>query len=139
MKSWLVKTEPEAYAWETLVKDRRTAWTGVRNYAARIFLRSMSPGDRVFVYHSGTGKHIVGLAKVAAKPYPDPTAKDGDWVCVDLVPVRTLGIPVGLDTIRSDPVLKSMPLIKQSRLSVMPLTPEQADRILELAARKVSA
>ncbi|MFO1476869.1 MAG: EVE domain-containing protein [Verrucomicrobiota bacterium] len=134
MNHWLVKTEPSAYAWETLVKDGRTAWTGVRNFAARNFLRSMQPGDRVFVYHSGPDKQIVGIAKVASKPSPDPTADEGDWVCVDLAPLKPLKVRVSLETIRSDAILKEMPLIRQSRLSVMPVAAEQAKRILELAS-----
>src|SRR5258708_3738815 len=87
---WIVKSEPTSYSWDQFVKDGRTAWTGVRNFAARLNLRAMRKGDLVFFYHSVVGKEIVGIAKVAAEAYPDPTADEGDWVCVDLVPVKPL-------------------------------------------------
>lgn len=131
---WLVKQEPSDYAWETFVAEGRAAWTGVRNFQARNHLRAMRPGDRVFYYHSGEGREIVGLASVAAGAYPDPTAPDGegDWSCVDLVPAAPLAAPVTLTMIKADPVLRDLALVRQSRLSVMPVTPLQADRILEL-------
>jgi len=131
---WLVKQEPEAYSWAAFVKDGRAAWTGVRNYQARNNLRAMKQGDLVFFYHSVTGKQVVGVARVAKEAYPDPTATEGDWVCVDLVPVKPLQKPVGLDAVKADRILKAIPLVKNSRLSVSPLTKEQFDRILELAA-----
>ena len=129
---WLVKTEPEAYSWTTFVKEGRTAWTGIRNFQARNNLRAMKNGDLVFFYHSVSEKQVVGVAKVEEQAYPDPTAKEGDWVCVDLVPVRAMKKPVGLDVIKADKVLKEMPLLRNSRLSVMPLTEPQATRLLEL-------
>src|SRR6266545_4474404 len=125
MNHWLVKSEPEAYSWQTLAKDKTTAWTGVRNFTARNNLRAMKRGDLVFFYHSVSEKQIVGVARVEKESYPDPTAEDGDWVCVDLVPVRALKQPVRLDSIKADTLLKEMPLIRNSRLSVMPLTPAQ--------------
>jgi predicted RNA-binding protein with PUA-like domain len=134
MNYWLVKSEPEAYAWSQLVKDGKTAWTGVRNYTARNNLRAMKKGDSVFFYHSVTDKQVVGLARVAKEAYPDATATEGDWSCVDLEPVKPLKSPVTLETIKADAVLKTMPLVKQSRLSVSPLTPAQAERMLKLAA-----
>jgi predicted RNA-binding protein with PUA-like domain len=134
MNYWLVKSEPEAYAWSQLVKDGKTAWTGVRNYTARNNLRAMKKGDAVFFYHSVTDKQVVGLARVAKEAYPDATATEGDWSCVDLEPVKPLKSPVTLETIKADAVLKTMPLVKQSRLSVSPLTPAQAERMLKLAA-----
>ena len=134
---WLVKTEPEAYSWAAFVKEGRTAWTGVRNFQARNNLRAMKNGDLVFFYHSVSEKQVVGFAKVEEQAYPDPTAKEGDWVCVDLVPVRAMKKPVGLDAIKADKVLKEMPLLRNSRLSVMPLTEPQARRLLELAETKV--
>jgi len=129
-----VKSEPEAYAWAQLVKDGKTAWTGVRNFQARNNLRAMKKGDAVFFYHSVSDKQIVGLARVANEFYPDATAEEGDWSCVDLEPVKPLKNPVSLETIKTDSVLKEMPLVKQSRLSVTPLTKAQAERLLKLAA-----
>ena len=136
MNYWLAKSEPEAYAWSQLVKDGKTAWTGVRNFQARNNLRAMKQGDPVFFYHSVSEKQIVGLAKVAKEFYPDATAKEGDWSCVDIAPVKALVKPVTLETIKTDKILKAMPLVKQSRLSVTPLTKEQYDRLLTLAETK---
>ena len=133
MQFWLVKTEPESYSWSTLVKDRRTAWTGVRNFQARINLRAMKKGDLVFYYHSVSEKQVVGIARVEKEAYQDPTATEGDWVCVDLVPVNALRKPVGLDAIKADKELADMKLVRQSRLSVTPVTREQFNRILKLA------
>lgn len=131
---WLVKQEPEAYAWSALVADGRTAWTGVRNFQARNNLRAMKAGDLVLYYHSVTDKEVVGIARVAREAYPDPTATEGDWSCVDLAPVKTLNQPVSLDQLKADPATKGMALIRQSRLSVTPLTDAECARILELAA-----
>jgi predicted RNA-binding protein with PUA-like domain len=136
MQYWLVKQEPEAYSWSTLARDGRTAWTGVRNFQARNNLRAMKRGDLVFFYHSVSEKQVVGIAKVVKEAYSDPTATDGDWSCVDLAPVRALAKPVGLETIRTDRELKEMKLVKQSRLSVMPLTKSQFQRVLELGETK---
>ena len=135
MNYWLAKSEPEAYSWAQLVKDGKTAWTGVRNFQARNHLRAMKPGDPVFFYHSVSDKQVVGLARVVRAFYPDPTAEAGDWSCVDLEPVKALKHPVTLATIKADAVLKEMPLVK-SRLSVTPLTKVQADRLLKLAGDK---
>jgi predicted RNA-binding protein with PUA-like domain len=137
MNYWLVKSEPEAYSWMTFVKDGKAAWTGVRNYAARNNLRAMKKGDLVFFYHSVTDKQIVGLARVVGEFYPDATAEEGDWSCVDLVPVKSLARPVGLETIKTDSVLRDMPLVKQSRLSVTPLTKTQFERLLKLGETKL--
>ena len=137
MQYWLVKQEPEAYSWATFVKEGRTAWTGVRNFQARNNLRAMKKGDLVFYYHSVTDKKVVGCARVEREAYPDPTATEGDWCCVDLVAVRALMQPVSLETIKADAVLKAMPLLKNSRLSVMPLTREQFDRVLQLSGETV--
>src|SRR5215469_3456190 len=133
MNYWLVKQEPESYSWSDFVKDGKTAWTGVRNFAARLNLRAMKKGDAVFYYHSGTGKEIVGLAKVAKEAYPDPTATEGDWSSVDLVAEKALKKPVGLEAIKVDKILKEMKLVKIGRLSVSPVTKEQFDRVLELS------
>jgi predicted RNA-binding protein with PUA-like domain len=133
MNYWLVKSEPEAYSWAQLVKDGRTAWTGVRNFAARLNLRAMKSGDRVFFYHSGEQKSVVGLARVVKEFYPDPTADEGDWSAVDLTPEKALGKPVTLAMIKADKILGAMKLVKQSRLSVSPVTEAQFKRLLELA------
>ncbi len=132
---WLVKSEPEAYSWDTFVKEGRTAWTGVRNFQARNNLRAMKKGDLVAFYHSVTDKQIVGLAKVDKEAYSDATAKEGDWSCVDLVPAKPLKQPVTLAAIKADKTLSEMALLKQSRLSVTPLTEAQFDRLLELAGK----
>ena len=136
---WLTKTEPGSYSWATFVKEGRTAWTGVRNFQARINLRAMKKGDLVFFYHSVTDKQVMGYGRVAREAYRDPTAAEGDWACVDLVPVRALKKPVSLETIKGDSALESMPLLKNSRLSVMPLTKEQFDRVLQLGGEPVKA
>jgi predicted RNA-binding protein with PUA-like domain len=137
MNYWLVKSEPEAYSWSTFLPDGKTAWTGVRNFQARNNLRAMKKGDLVFFYHSVSEKQIVGLARVAKEFYPDPTADEGDWSCVDLVPVKALSKPVTLEAIKADKTLKEMPLVKQSRLSVTSLTGAQFNRLLALAETKI--
>ena len=134
MNYWLVKSEPAAYAWPQFLEDGRTAWTGVRNFQARNNLRAMKKGDAVLFYHSVTGKEIVGLARVEKEFYPDATAEEGDWSCVDLVPEKTFPHPVPLETIKADAVLKEMALVKQARLSVTTVTPAQFDRLQQLAA-----
>jgi predicted RNA-binding protein with PUA-like domain len=130
---WLVKQEPSAYSWSDFVAERRTAWTGVRNYTARNNLRKMQPGDEVLFYHSGDDKAVVGIAKVARAAYPDPTAKEGDWSAVDLEPVKALVGPVTLREIKSNSRLKQIPLVRQSRLSVMPLTSAEFREIIAMA------
>jgi predicted RNA-binding protein with PUA-like domain len=132
MHYWLVKSEPDAYSWQTFVKDGKTAWTGVRNFAARNNLRAMRKGDTVFFYHSNEGKEIVGVALVLKEHYPDATATEGDWSCVDLKMQAPLKQPVTLEQIKGDALLKEMALVKQSRLSVMPVTSAQAKRVLKL-------
>jgi predicted RNA-binding protein with PUA-like domain len=131
---WMVKQEPDSYAWDTFVKDGSTAWTGVRNFQARNNLRAMKKGDAVFYYHSNVGKEIVGLAKVTKEAYPDPTAEEGDWSAVTVAPVKPVKKAVTLEQMKSDPILKNMALVKNSRISVTPVTPEQARRISELSA-----
>lgn len=133
MRYWLVKQEPEAYSWSALLKDRRTAWTGVRNFQARNNLRTMKKGDFVLFYHSVTEKRVVGLAQVVTEAYPDPTTDEGDWSCVDIAPLKALTEPVGLDVIKADEALKEMLLVKNSRLSVSPLTEAQFKRLLEVS------
>ena len=130
---WLVKQEPEAYAWAAFVKDGKTAWTGVRNFQARNNLRAMKKGDPVLYYHTGDEKQVVGLARVERDGYPDPTATEGDWVAVDLAPVKPLAKPVTLAQIKADKILKEMTLVRNSRLSVSPVNEIQFGRILALA------
>lgn len=137
MNYWLVKQEPAGYPWSTFVNERGTTWTGVRNFQARNNLRAMRRGDLAFFYHSGEARQIVGLARVKKPAYADPTAEEGDWCCVDLAPVKPLRRPVDLAEIKLDPVLKHMALVKQSRLSVMPVTSQQFERVLELGKTKV--
>ena len=134
---WLVKQEPEAYSWATFQKEGRTAWTGVRNFQARNNLRAMKKGDPVLYYHSVSDRQVVGVARVERESYPDPTATEGDWSTVDLVPVKPLAKPVALQIIKSDAVLKGMPLVRQTRLSVTPVTAEQFKRFLELGATRI--
>ena len=133
---WLVKQEPEGYSWDDFVRDGRTDWTGVRNFQARNSLRQMQTGDRVLFYHSGSGKCVVGIAEVAKAPYPDPTADDPQWVAVDLKPVKPLKQEVTLASMRDHPKLGNMLLIRQSRLSVMPLTKEEFETIVAMGAGK---
>jgi len=136
MNYWLVKSEPETYSWAMLVREGKTAWTGVRNFAARNHLRAMAAGDVILFYHSGEEKAVVGLARVAKTAYPDPVAKEGDWSAVDVAPVKSLNGPVTLAAIKSDSVLRGMALVRQSRLSVSPVTREQFARLLELSGTK---
>ena len=133
---WLVKQEPESYAWETFLKDGKTSWTGVRNFLARNHLRAMKKGDYVFYYHSVSEKRVVGIAKVVREHYADPSAEEGDWSALDLAPHKTLKKPVSLEELKTDSLLKEMPLVKQSRLSVCPVTGPQAERLLKLAETK---
>ena len=136
MAHWLIKSEPSAYAWDQLVKDKRTSWTGVRNPQESINLKAMKAGDLCFFYHSNEGKEIVGIAKVLKEAYPDPTAREGDWSCVDLAPVKPLKQPVTLESIKKDKILKTLPLVRQTRLSVTPMTQEHFRRVLEMAETK---
>ncbi len=132
MNCWLIKSEPEAFSYQDLEKDGVTMWDGVRNYAARNNLRAMKTGDLALFYHSLSDKAIVGVCKVSKEHYPDPTATSGDWSVVDFVPVKTLTRPLSLAAIKADPVLQELPLIRNSRLSVMPVTREDFDYILEI-------
>ena len=137
MNYWLVKQEPEDYSWNDFVRDKRTAWTGVRNFQARNNLRAMEKGDPVFYYHSGEEKQVVGIARVVKAAYADPTAEEGDWSAVDLAPANPLAKPVSLQSIKADRMLREMALAKNSRLSVSPVTKSQFDRVLEFAETKL--
>ena len=131
MARWLMKTEPEAYSWDDLVRDGGTEWDGVRNNAARLHLRAMKPGDEALLYHSMSDKAVVGIIRIAGGPLPDP--KDPAWVAVPVEPVRKLGRPVTLAAIKAEPRLKDMELIRQSRLSVAPVRPAEWALILAMA------
>lgn len=125
MRYWLLKSEPAAYSWAQMVKDGRTEWSGVRNFQAANNLKAMKKGDRAFFYHSNEGKEIVGVVEVTKEAYPDPSDKIGKFVMVDVAPVGPLKRPVTLAQIKSTPALKGMALVKQSRLSVSPVTAEE--------------
>ena len=131
MRYWLVKSEPYKYAWSDLQKDGWTYWDGVRNYQARNNLRAMRVGDQVLYYHSNEGMEIVGVARVIKKAYQDPTTEDERWSVVDIEPVETLASPITLHQIKQDKRLQEMALIKQSRLSVMPVTKKEFDVIVK--------
>ncbi len=136
MNYWLVKSEPFKYSWEQFLKDGKTFWDGVRNYQARNNLKAMKKGDLVLFYHSNEGLNVVGIAEVVKEHYQDPTTDDKNWVVVDLKPKKTLKHPVDLPTMKSDELLKNMALVKQSRLSVCPLTKNEFDRVLALSEKK---
>ena len=134
--SWLVKQEPEDYSWDDLVRDKKTAWTGVRNFQARNNLRHMNMGDAVLFYHSGKEKSVVGIAEVAKAAYRDPTADDDSWIAVDIKPVKRLPKPVSLTDIRANGKLHNLLLVRQSRLSVMPVSNEDFAEILKMSGKK---
>jgi predicted RNA-binding protein with PUA-like domain len=136
MAHWLIKSEPSAYSWDQLVKDKKTSWTGVRNAQAQINLKAMKVGDRCFFYHSGEGKEIVGIAEVVKAAYPDPTDKDGKSVTVDVKAVEPVKAPVTLAAIKADPKFKELKLVRQSRLSVSPVDDEHWKLIMKMSATK---
>ena len=136
MNYWLVKSEPFKYSWDQLVKDKKTFWDGVRNYAARNNLRAMKKGDEVFFYHSNEGMEIVGIAKVAKEAYQDPTTEDKNWSVVDISPVKPLKRPVALAQIKEEPELKEMELVKNSRLSVQKVSEDEWKQILKMSGEK---
>ena len=134
---WLVKQEPSQYSWETFVEDGETHWDGVRNYQARNNLKAMKKGDLVFFYHSVTGKDIRGIATVTREAYPDPTSDDPRWVVVNLKPLKTLKHPVTLEEIKIHKDLQDIALIRQSRLSVMPLSKRESQIVLKLSKTSI--
>ncbi len=136
MAYWLVKSEPDAYSWQQLVKDKETSWDGVRNYAARIHLKAMKKGDEVFYYHSNEGTDIVGIAKVSKEFYQDPTTDDDRWVSVMLKPVKALKNPVTLAEIKANKKLQNMALVRIGRLSVQHVTDDEWNIILEMGGMK---
>ena len=136
MRYWLVKSEPDAFSWDQQVANEVEPWTGVRNHMAKNNLKAMAKGDLAFFYHSNVGKEIVGVVEVAREAYPDTTAEKGDWVCVDMKAVSPVAKPVTLTAIKAEPKLAGIPLIRQSRLSVMELSPEHWTLLCEMAEWK---
>lgn len=136
MAYWLVKSEPDVYPFAQLVAEKTTAWTGVRNYAARLHLRAMKKGDEVLYYHSNKGTEIVGIAAVVKEAYPDPTAEGDTWSAVDIKAVRAVQQPVSLATIKATPALAEMALVRLGRLSVQPVTDKEWKKIMQLAGEK---
>lgn len=136
MNYWLVKSEPFKYSWQQFLKDKKTFWDGVRNYAARNNLRAMKKGDEVFFYHSNEGMEIVGIAMVVKESYQDPTTEDIKWVVVDLSAVKALKKPVTLVQIKAEPMFEDMELVKNSRLSVQKVTPEEWKLIMKMSGNK---
>ena len=136
MAYWLIKSEPSAYSWDQLVKDKKTSWTGVRNFQALINLKAMKPGDRCFFYHSGEGKEIVGVAEVVKTAYPDATDKDGKSITVDFKAVEPVKKKVTLAEVKADPKFKEMKLVRQSRLSVSPVSDEHWKLLMKMASGK---
>ncbi|MCC6712154.1 MAG: EVE domain-containing protein [Candidatus Dadabacteria bacterium] len=134
MGYWLVKSEPSAYSWDDLVRDGRTDWTGVRNYQARNNLKSMKKGDLLLYYHSNVGLAVVGTARVVKESYQDPTTDDDRWVAVDIEPVKPLKNPVTLADIKKEKKLQDIALVRQGRLSVVPVTKDEYDAILKMSA-----
>jgi predicted RNA-binding protein with PUA-like domain len=133
---WLVKSEPDAFSWDQQVANGVEPWTGVRNHTAKLNLKAMQVGDLAFFYHSNIGKQVVGVVEVVREAYPDPTAETGDWVSVDMKAVRPFPKPVTLADIKADPALAEMALIRQSRLSVMPVSKAHWDRICRMGGWK---
>lgn len=136
---WLVKSEPDAFSWDQQLASGVEPWTGVRNHAAKNNLKAMRRGDRAFFYHSSVGRQIVGIVEVVREAYPDPTAEADNWVAVDMQALCPLDRPVGLTEIRADPELAGLPLVRQARLSVMPVGKPQWERICHLSRRKAKA
>lgn len=139
MNYWLMKSEPYVYSFDDLLRDGKTMWDGVRNYQARNNMRAMKEGDLVLYYHSNKGLEIVGVARVVREAYPDPTAEKGDWSAVDIEPVVKLNKPVPLKLIKQTPELSQMQLVRNSRLSVSPVTAEEFAKILELGETTLPA
>lgn len=135
MQYWLLKSDPDTYGWDDLVREKKTAWTGIRNFQARNFLREMKVGDQAFFYHSQNEKAIVGVVEIVKTAYLDPTAKEGDWACVDIRPVEPWKTMVTLERIRQEPSLKDLLTLRQSRLSVTPIEPSAWKTILHLRGK----
>lgn len=137
MNHWLVKSEPEAFSWQDCLRDGKAIWDGVRNYTARNNLVAMKKGDLVFFYHSVTGKEVVGLAQVGREAFPDPTDTTGKWMAVELLPVVSLNKPVTLQAVRDTPALHQLWLVRQPRLSVMPVSQPEFDTLMSMSDTKL--
>jgi predicted RNA-binding protein with PUA-like domain len=138
MAYWLIKSEPEVYSWDQLVKDKHTRWDGIRNYAARLHLRAMRKGDPVFFYHSNKGTEIVGIASVVKEAYQDPTTTDPAWFAIDVKPLKKFVKPVSLEQIKKEKKLSSMALVRISRLSVQPVTEVEWNIIMKMGGMELS-
>ncbi|GAB3425762.1 EVE domain-containing protein [Niabella aquatica] len=136
MAYWLIKSEPFKYSWDQLVKDKKTVWDGVRNYAARLNLKAMKKGDLAFFYHSNEGTEIVGIAKIVKEAYPDPTTDDERWVAVDVAPVKKLKKPVALAQIKAEKKLQDMDLVRLGRLSTQSVKPEEWEIVMKMAGEE---
>ncbi|MGD0726499.1 MAG: EVE domain-containing protein [Spirochaetia bacterium] len=137
MSYWLAKSDPDTYGWSDLVRDGKTTWDGVRNYKARNYLRDMKPGDLVLFYHSGEEKSVVAAMKILSEPYPDRTSEEEIWSAVDVAPAWTLKSPVTLARIKAEPALRNIHLVREGRLSIMPLEKEAFDIIVSLGGGTV--
>ena len=133
MTKWLLKSEPDVYSWDQLVADGETVWNGVRNNTARLNLRAMKQGDEAFFYHSNIGKEVVGVCRISREAYPDPTDESGQWVAVSVQPVRKLESPVTLAAMKAEPALAEFQLIRQSRLSVVPVRDDEWAQVLKMS------
>lgn len=138
MDHWLIKSEPEVYSWDQLMKDKHTRWDGIRNYAARLHLRAMKKGDPIFFYHSNKGTEIVGIASVIKEAYQDPTTSDPAWFAIDVKPLKKFVKPVSLEQIKKEKKLSSMALVRISRLSVQPVTEEEWNIIMKMGGMELS-
>ena len=134
MNYWLLKTEPDTFSWDDLVRDKKTGWDGIRNFQARSHLKAIKKGDLAFVYHTGDEKSVIGIAKVTKENYPDP--KDNEWVAIEIAPVNKLKNPVTLAQIKADKRLTNMVLVRASRLSVQPVKKDEFDMIIALSEEK---
>jgi predicted RNA-binding protein with PUA-like domain len=132
MSYWLAKSDPDTYGWSDLLRDRKTSWDGVRNFRARNYIRAMKPGDLVLFYHSGAEKAVVGAMKILSEAYPDSTAEGDGWSAIDVAPAWKLKDPVTLASIKAEPTLKNVLLVRVARLSVMPLEKEGFDKIVAM-------
>ncbi|NOT75861.1 MAG: EVE domain-containing protein [Cyclobacteriaceae bacterium] len=133
MNYWLLKTEPETFSWNDLIRDKKAVWDGVRNFQARNHLKNMKLGDKALIYHTGEEKAVVGISTVVRESYPEP--KEPDWVAVDLAPDKALKNPVSLAKVKQDKSLQQMVLVKVARLSVQPVLKSEFDKIMELSSK----
>lgn len=134
---WILKSEPSTYGFARLQQEQRTEWSGIRNFAARLHLRAAKEGDLALFFHTGEEKAVVGVAKLSSGPHPDPTAPGEDWTSVEVAPVKALAAPVPLAALKADPAFKELPMLKQGRLSVSPISAPLFARVLKLGKTKL--